>query len=122
MRKKFDSIVPRGQRSKVIAKVIEEVKRHEDKVICLLGSKAEIPHKKRSGRRFVSVRKGIRFPFRFNRRFLTSFGMLIREKYLRDLVYHPKTGDVSIIATERANTVVRIMIFTLFLSISLKDY
>ena len=32
MRKKFDSIVPRGQRSKVIAKLIEEVKRHEDKL------------------------------------------------------------------------------------------
>jgi hypothetical protein len=30
--KKFDSIVPRGQRSKVIAKLIEEVKRHEDKL------------------------------------------------------------------------------------------
>jgi metal-responsive CopG/Arc/MetJ family transcriptional regulator len=55
--KKFDSIVPREQRSKVIAKLTEEVKRHEDKVTCLLGSKAEIPHKKRSGRRFVSVRK-----------------------------------------------------------------
>ena len=77
--KKFDSIVPRGQRSKVIAKVIEEVKRHEDKVTCLLGSKAEIPHKKRSGRGFVSVRKGIRFPFRLNRRFLTSFGMINRK-------------------------------------------
>jgi hypothetical protein len=33
LRKKFDSIVPRGQRSKVIAKLIEEeVKRHEDKL------------------------------------------------------------------------------------------
>jgi transcriptional regulatory protein LevR len=31
--KKFDSIVPRGQRSKVIAKkLIEEVKRHEEKL------------------------------------------------------------------------------------------
>ena len=30
--KKFDSIVTRGQRSKVIAKLIEEVKRHEDKL------------------------------------------------------------------------------------------
>jgi len=30
--KKFDSIVSRGQRSKVIAKLIEEVKRHEDKL------------------------------------------------------------------------------------------
>jgi len=55
--KKFVSIVPRGQRSKVITKLIEEVRRHEDKVTCLLGSKAEIPHKKRSGRRFVSVEK-----------------------------------------------------------------
>jgi metal-responsive CopG/Arc/MetJ family transcriptional regulator len=27
--KKFDSIVSRGQRSKVIAKLIEEVRRHE---------------------------------------------------------------------------------------------
>jgi len=32
LRKKFDSIVPRGQRSKVIAKLIEEVKRHEEKL------------------------------------------------------------------------------------------
>jgi len=30
--KKFDSIVPRGQRSKVISKLIEEVKRHKDKL------------------------------------------------------------------------------------------
>ena len=32
MRKKFNSIVPRGQRSKVIAKLIEEVKRYEEKL------------------------------------------------------------------------------------------
>jgi hypothetical protein len=30
--KEFDSIVSRGQRSKVIAKLIEEVKRCEDKL------------------------------------------------------------------------------------------
>jgi len=32
LRKKFNSIVPRGQRSKVIAKLIEEVKRYEEKL------------------------------------------------------------------------------------------
>jgi len=30
--KKFDSIVPKGQRIKVITKLIEEVRRHENKL------------------------------------------------------------------------------------------
>jgi len=61
---------------------------------------------------------------KYNENFENSLGqvLLFIKGVIERVLFTPKTGDVSIIAIEQANKVVKLMIFTLFLSISLTDY